>query len=85
MHLSKNSQVSIVLPGAATAREQFAAEELAKYLKAMFSGICVSLTEDSCPGEGNQILLADRSVTAGLLNTSQRPSLITKSPARMVC
>ena len=57
MRLSKNSQVSIVLPAAATAREQFAAEELAKYLKAMFSGIGVSVADDSCPGEGNQILL----------------------------
>lgn len=57
MLLSKNSSVTVVLSSAATAREQFAAEELTKYLKAIFSGICVSLADDSCPGEGTRILL----------------------------
>ena len=57
MLLSRNSHVFIVLPSAATSREQFAAEELEKYLKAMFSGICVSVADDSHPREGVQILL----------------------------
>lgn len=57
MFLSQHSAVTIVLPAAATPREQFAAEELAKYLKAIFAGILITFRDDSVPAEGPQILL----------------------------
>lgn len=57
MKLSKNSSVSIVIPANATPREVFAAEELEKYLKAIFSGICIHITADTAPVSGSCFLL----------------------------
>jgi len=57
MKLSKNSTVTVVIPQAATTREAFAAEELKKYLKAMFAGICVSIVSDAAHIQGCRFLL----------------------------
>lgn len=44
MILTPQSQVDIIIPRAATQREEFAAQELKKYLEKIFSGIQVSLS-----------------------------------------
>ena len=57
MKLSVNSSVTAVLPGEPTKREQFAAEELRKYLGVIFPGIRVSFAAAGQPVEGLQILI----------------------------
>ena len=57
MVLSASSRISIQIPAAATPREQFAAEELKKYLSQIFPGIQVTLSDDSAAADGDRILL----------------------------
>ena len=57
MLLSATSRISIQIPASATTREQFAAEELKKYLSLIFSGIQITLSDDSAAADGNRILL----------------------------
>lgn len=47
MKLSANAQVAIVVPATATKREEFAAQELSKYLNKIFPGICIQITADT--------------------------------------
>ena len=47
MKLSANAQVAIVVPATATKREEFAAQELSKYLNKIFPGICIQITADA--------------------------------------
>lgn len=47
MKLSANAQVAIVVPARATKREEFAAQELSKYLNKIFPGIRVEITGDA--------------------------------------
>ena len=47
MILSNKSSVSVVIPEAPTTREQFAAQEAAKYLRLVFSGISVNIAADA--------------------------------------
>lgn len=57
MKLSENSTVSIIIPEVSTTREQFAAQELKKYLQLVFSGITVKISADTARTEMPQILI----------------------------
>ena len=57
MNITNTSKITVVLPGEATTRETFAAEELVKYLSQIFDGICVSLASDHSEITGDKILI----------------------------
>mgnify|MGYP003293319288 CR=1 FL=1 len=46
MKLSRNTQLAIVVPASATKREEFASQELSKYLNKLFPGICIEIGAD---------------------------------------
>ncbi len=57
MKLSSNSSLTVVKAKQATSREEFACEELVKYLKAIFAGISIDVADDCDAVTGNRILL----------------------------
>ena len=57
MKLHSSAKISIVLPECATTREQFATEELYKYLAKLFPGISVNTYTDSEQVTGDKILI----------------------------
>lgn len=57
MKLQSKSKATIVMPAAATTREQFAAEELVKYLSKILPGICVDTCTDAQRVCGDKILI----------------------------
>jgi hypothetical protein len=57
MKITNQSQLTIVIPEAATSRELFAAQELSKYLGMIFSGIYVQIAADNEAYTGNVILI----------------------------
>ena len=57
MKINASVKLGIVVPAEASAREQFASEELHKYLSVMFSGIDVSIVTDAVSFSGNKILI----------------------------
>ncbi len=57
MKLHENAQVTIVTPANATTREQFATEELIKYLYKIFPGITISTCTDTEQVCGDKILI----------------------------
>ncbi len=57
MKLCSASIVNVVVPQNATTREQFAAEELCKYLKKVFCGITAGIATDDAPLHGDKILV----------------------------
>ena len=57
MKLTRNTSVTIVLPAVATKREEFAAQELSKYLNIIFPGISVQIAADNEEHAGKRILI----------------------------
>lgn len=56
MVIKKDSDISIIIPQKATTREQFAAEELKKYLQMIFE-VCPRIITDEMKTTGNVILI----------------------------
>ncbi len=57
MKILSNSAVSVVAPANATTREEFAAEELTKYLSKVLPGIIVNNCTDDEQVNANKILI----------------------------
>ena len=72
MKFCHKSVISVVAPANATAREQFAAEEIAKYLKMIFPGLQAAVCTDAA--DGNMILVGGperNSVTAKYITEAE--------------
>lgn len=57
MRITGKSYLSVIIPENATSRELFAAQELEKYLKQIFSGIDVCILKDNESVTGKKILI----------------------------
>lgn len=74
MKLTSLSHLTIVVPGNATSREQFAAEELATYLHKIFTGISVCIAQDAEAVSGDRILIGGperNGVTAAFITVEE--------------
>lgn len=57
MKIRNQSNITVIVPEDNTKREQFAAEELSKYLTCIFPGIQVKVVTDTTPASGDRILI----------------------------
>ena len=59
MKFHKSGALTVVLPQNPTPREEFACEELTKYLAQIFTGIHIDIVKDTALATGNRILLGN--------------------------
>ncbi len=87
MKIQRNFMPAIVLPAAATTREQYAAETLQKYLQQIFGG-SAAIVADSAPVNGSRILIGGperNAATAGYLTETQFDTAVPGPEGLMIC
>ncbi len=87
MKITNQCHLSVIIPEAATSRELFAAQELEKYLKQIFSGIEVCITSDAKPVSGKRILIGGperNQATAAYISTDSFDSLVPGPEGMMI-
>lgn len=86
MKITRNSNILIVLPRAATSREIFASEELSKYLTQIFCEIQITTTNDSTELSGDVILIGgpERNIQTARFLTEAQFDHIVPGPEGML-